>query len=58
LKIFNILGEELFLLYKGELQKGEKHFNLNMPNEIGSGIFFVRLETEEQNYIKKILYLK
>jgi|GEM_PF-5635440 len=58
LKIFNILGEELFLLYKGELQKGEKHFNLNMPNEIGSGIFFIRLETEKQNYIKKILYLK
>ena len=58
LKLFNILGEEIYTLHSGELQKGEKHFNLNMPKEISSGIFFILLETEKRNYSKKILYLK
>ena len=58
LKLFNILGEEVYTLFSGNLQKGEQHFNLNMPKEISSGIFFILLETEKRNYSKKILYLK
>ena len=58
LKLFNILGEEVYTLYSGELQKGENQFQITMPKEISSGIFFVLLEVEKRNYSKKILYLK
>ncbi|MBK8946148.1 MAG: SMP-30/gluconolactonase/LRE family protein [Ignavibacteriae bacterium] len=57
LKIFNLLGNEVKTLQKGFLQPGSYSVTVNSEG-LPSGIYFYRLDTEDNSLIKKLVILK
>ncbi|MBK7159505.1 MAG: serine hydrolase [Ignavibacteria bacterium] len=57
LSVTNILGEEISILYNGNLQAGEYSYKWDALNYPG-GIYFYKLQTEEGFVVKKMLLLK
>lgn len=57
LKVFDLLGNEVEILVNEEKQAGEHHFNFNAKN-IGSGVYFYRINVGEYNQTRKMLFLK
>lgn len=62
LKIFNVKGQTVKILHRGELEAGSHSFVWNGNDETGSksasGIYFYRLETEDKTITNKMLLLK
>lgn len=62
LKILNLLGEEIFILFDGYRSAGtyeeifdtSKPFAVNLPN----GVYFYQLKVNEKSISKKMIYLK
>ena len=57
LSVTNILGEEISILYNGNLQAGEYSYKWDALNYPG-GIYFYKLQTDEGFVVKKMLLLK
>jgi hypothetical protein len=57
LKIFNIIGEEVWKFNQGEYTSGDHQIYFNSSN-LGSGLYILNLKTETQNLSKKIIILK
>jgi hypothetical protein len=57
LKVYDILGKELQVLYSGELKAGKYEFNFN-AKDLSSGIYFYKLETGEFTKMLKMLLIK
>jgi len=57
LSVTNILGEEINILYNGNLQAGEYSYKWDALNYPG-GIYFYKLQTEDGFVVKKMLLLK
>jgi len=57
LKVYDILGNEVAVLVKGNLEKGihEVDFNASIVN---SGVYFYRLEAGAFTQVKKMTFLK
>jgi len=55
--IINILGRQVFRVYKGILLKGNNNFSWDASNH-STGIYFVKLEGAKNTYIKKFTILK
>ena len=57
LKVYDILGNEVAVLVKGNLEKGihEVDFNASIVN---SGVYFYRLEAGAFTQVKKMTLLK
>ncbi|OGU77629.1 MAG: hypothetical protein A2W11_08185, partial [Ignavibacteria bacterium RBG_16_35_7] len=57
LKIYDVLGREVATLVNEEKPAGEYEFEFN-ANDLSSGIYFYKLQTEKYSSIKKMIYLK
>lgn len=61
LSLHDIIGNEVRILVSDYMRSGKHKYELDMRNavrSIASGIYFVRLEAENQTAIRKIVYLK
>jgi hypothetical protein len=57
LKIYDILGNEISILEEGIKQAGSHEITYNATN-LASGIYFVKLETDEASVSKKMILVK
>ena len=63
LSIYNIKGEKLATLYEGNIEK-DKVITVSWDGkdetgkEVGSGIYFYKLETDKKSYLRKMIILK
>jgi hypothetical protein len=57
LKIFTVLGNEVATLVAARLNAG-RHLGEWAPNDLPSGVYFYRLETESFAQTKKLMVLK
>ena len=60
--VFNILGQEIESFEIKKIVKGEQFFDLNLNNlkglTTGSGMVFVRLETNKEQVVRKCVIIK
>ena len=57
LKVYDVLGREIITLLDEEKSSGNYKVEFN-ANSLSGGIYFFRLETPQESYSKKMLYLK
>ncbi len=57
LSILDILGREIRVLLNGNLQNGDYSFDYHADN-ISSGVYFYKIETETGSKIRSMIYLK
>lgn len=57
IKIYNILGQEIAILYNGYLSAGMHKFEFNAEN-INSGIYLVNIISDNKNMVHKIILQK
>ncbi|MBZ0265582.1 T9SS type A sorting domain-containing protein [bacterium] len=57
LQVFNVLGEEVASLYTGSLNEGAHSFTFS-AGELPSGVYFVKLSSEQRVDIQKITLLR
>jgi photosystem II stability/assembly factor-like uncharacterized protein len=57
LKLFDILGREVRLIYKGDMTAGSHKLNFNAAN-LASGIYFYSLQVNDQFTCRKMTLLK
>jgi len=59
LDIYNILGQKVITLFKGNMQSGHRNLFWNGKDETGKlvsgGIYFYRLKTDRYQAIKKMI---
>jgi hypothetical protein len=62
LDIYNILGQKVITLFKGNMQSGHRNLFWNGKDETGKlvsgGIYFYRLKTDRYQAIKKMIIVK
>ncbi|NOZ75475.1 MAG: T9SS type A sorting domain-containing protein [FCB group bacterium] len=62
LRVFNLLGQEIYRETFPPLSPGRQQLYLNFRNlqkgKLGSGVYFVKLEDPHQTVIKRCIYLK
>jgi hypothetical protein len=58
LKIYNILGEEVFTLVSDRLPAGSYSYAWSSPAGIASGVYLYRLKTDGYEKILKMVLLK
>ena len=57
LDVYNILGQKVFTLINGYIEKGNHNINLNFSN-LSSGVFIVSLRTSTCIVNKKVTFIK
>jgi hypothetical protein len=58
IELFNIIGEKIAIIYKGQLQANTRHtFEIN-GSKLPSGIYFYRVSTPSYEQTKKVVLLK
>jgi hypothetical protein len=57
IKVFDILGREVAVLYNGWMNAGEHTISFD-AGQLSSGIYFYSMKTDEFNCVKKMLLLK
>jgi hypothetical protein len=57
LKIYNLLGKEVFRLVDEDLEAGAYKVTFD-ANALSSGIYYYRLETSSFNQVRKMILLK
>jgi hypothetical protein len=57
ISVYNLLGEKVAEIFKGELESGYHEVEFNAIN-IPSGVYFYRFESEQFNSVKKMVILK
>ena len=57
LSVWNILGEKITSLENGKLKAGRYHYIWKADNT-AAGIYFVKLQTSEEEYVRKVILLK
>jgi photosystem II stability/assembly factor-like uncharacterized protein len=57
LKIYNVLGQEIAVLFSGKVQQGN-HRVIWQPTGIASGIYFYRIESSNFNDTKKLVLIQ
>ena len=58
LKVFNILGQEVATLFEGEAQAGRTQQVKVDASRLPSGIYFAKLEADNQQMMRKMLLVK
>ena len=58
LKIYNITGQKVATVFSGVLNAGHYTFIWQAPENLASGVYFYKLETEEFTTVKKMSFLK
>ena len=57
IRVFNLLGEEVMMLFNDYLETGNHTFELRM-NNLPSGIYLVNVRSENINLSEKVVFLK
>ena len=57
LAVYNLLGEQVEIIFSGELDGGFHEFQFNGIN-LPSGVYFYRFESEQFNSVKKMVIMK
>lgn len=57
IKIMDILGNDLIILFSQRVDPGEQKFTFNLNNKLSSGFYFVRLIIGNESVIKRITIL-
>jgi hypothetical protein len=57
LSVYNVLGQKVATLVSGNLNAGSHQINFNASN-LSSGVYFYRLESDNNTSIKKMMLLK
>lgn len=57
IRVFNLLGEEVMILFNDYLEVGKHQFELRM-NNLPSGIYLVNARSEHVNLTEKVVFLK
>ena len=57
LSVWNILGEKITDLENGRLNPGRYHY-IWKANNTAAGIYFIKLQTSEAEYVRKVILLK
>ena len=58
LRVYNLLGEEVATLFDGTAEAGQ-YYRVKMDgSNLGSGVYFSRLESGNKNMLKKIMLVK
>ena len=57
LSVFDLKGELIDILYSGYQSAGLQKINW-VPKDISSGVYFIRLESENKSLTKKMMYLR
>ncbi len=58
LRIFNVMGQEITVLYKGKINAGYHQFLFNASNNLPSGIYFYNVIVDNHSGTKKMVLLK
>jgi Secretion system C-terminal sorting domain len=58
MKIFSIEGREIYETFLGTLKAGENSIVINMPGNVSSGTYFIKLNTPGQSIVTRSIYLK
>jgi len=58
LTVYNLRGQEVARLWAGRQSSGNYSYNWNAAADNTSGIYFCRLQTSDQSYIRKLILLK
>jgi hypothetical protein len=58
LKVYDLLGHEVATLFDGELQEGILHRILFDASRLSSGVYFYRLEANDNVQVKKLVLIK
>ena len=58
LKIYNILGQEVAVLFNGIAEAGQYHRVVFDASRLASGIYFARVQSGEKALLKKMTLLK
>jgi len=56
--VWDIAGRQITEIYQGYLTQGNHRLSWQVNNNIPSGLYFVRIETDKAVKINKVLYLK
>ena len=54
IRVFNTLGQQVALIFEGELPAGPSNYFLN-ATQYSSGAYFVQLQTSGQTILKKLV---
>ena len=57
LRVYDVLGREVATLQDGMVKAGYHQVNFN-GSELASGIYLIRMETEDYNQTQKVVLLK
>ena len=57
LDLFNILGENVFTIYKGMKSSGYHQITINLSS-LSTGVYYYKLKAGELNYVRKCISLK
>lgn len=55
MKIVDVLGREISMIYKGELNEGEHTYPVNNNGDLSSGIYFVKVTMNEKSFSRKLI---
>jgi hypothetical protein len=57
LRVYNVLGEKVAVLFNGEKEAGKHNIEWN-ANKFASGVYFYELKTKEFTSVKKLILMK
>ncbi|NWF90714.1 MAG: T9SS type A sorting domain-containing protein, partial [Ignavibacteriaceae bacterium] len=57
IRVYNLLGEEVMLLFDDYLEIGKHVFELKMDN-FPSGMYFINVQSDQMNLSEKVMFLK
>ena len=57
LKIYDVKGSLVEILLKDNMKPGKHHYNWE-PQELPSGVYFMKLTTAKQSFTQKVTYIK
>ena len=57
ISVYNLLGEKVVEVFRGELEEGYHEVEFNATN-IPSGVYFYRFESEQFIVVKKMVIMK
>ncbi len=58
LKVFNVMGQEVAMLFDAEAEAGRIHQVRFDASPFSAGVYYARLEFKNQQLVRKLLLLK
>lgn len=58
LKLYSVDGKEIKLIFDDFKQTGTYTYQWNIPNELASGLYWIKLSNQKDHLLRKIIHLK